>query len=235
MCKLIAYIRVSTQEQAQSGLGLDAQIQSITNHIGPPDAIIQDAGYGGETLDRPGVAELLATVRRGDRVAVARLDRLSRGDAFAVAWLEHELVDKRGAFIVSAIGEGTGDDSPQGRLFKDMIRAFARFELAMIRQRTSGAVKVKMARKREAGEKTGGRYAPFGFTVAIDPTDGVKRLVADPREQVALSTIRKMRTAQGKSLREIGDWLTEAGFVTRGGGAWSPKVVRGILLRAERG
>ncbi|MCD8139836.1 MAG: recombinase family protein [Planctomycetaceae bacterium] len=232
MSRTIAYLRVSTEDQAQSGLGIDAQLEAIKARIGMPDVIIKDEGQSGDTLDRPGLAELLETAGKGDMIVVAKLDRLSRGDMFAAAWLEKEIVEKRKASILSAAGEGTGDDTPQGRLMRDIIKAFASFELAMIRQRTSAAVKVKMERKRLAGEKTGGKHAPFGYDIVV--VNGVKKLAENAQEQAAIKTIVTMRTA-GDTLQTIADRLEADGIAPRGGGKWTPKVVRAIIMRAVPG
>ena len=228
MSKLIAYLRVSSEEQAQSGLGIEAQLSAIRSKVGEPDTIIKDEGYSGGTLDRPGLMELLETAGRGDTVVVAKLDRLSRGDAFAMAWLEKELVEKSKASILSAAGEGTGDDSPQGMFMRDIMKAFARFELAMIKQRTSAAVKVKMERKRQAGEKTGGRV-PFGYDVV--EANGVKRLVENAHEQEAIKIMIAMRN-EGRALQAIADRLRADGVTTRGGGKWTPQVIKVIIMRA---
>lgn len=228
MPRTIAYLRVSTGEQAQSGLGIDAQLAAIKTKVGEPDIVIKDAGISGDTLDRPGLAELLDILERGDTVVVAKLDRLSRGDVFAAAWLEKEIVEKRKASIISAAGEGTGDDTPQGMLMRDIIKAFAKFELAMIRQRTSAAVKVKMERKRQAGEKTGGKHAPYGFDVVM--VDGVKKLTVNQQERDIISIMVAMRNA-GESLQSIADKLTADGVTTRGGGKWIHTSVRKILAR----
>jgi DNA invertase Pin-like site-specific DNA recombinase len=241
MGRLIAYLRVSTEEQAQSGLGLEAQLAAVAAKLGPPDMVIRDEGFSGGSLDRPGLARLLETVAKGDVVAVAKLDRLSRGDAFAAAWLEKEIVGKARASIASAAGEGTGDDTPQGQLMRDIIRAFARFERDIIRQRTSAAVKVKMERKRQAMEKTGGRHAPFGYDVIIDDLEAegrkaegrkVKRLSENAGEQEAIASMLAWRDA-GITLAEIGERLEAAGFAPRGGGTWKPTVIRGIILREK--
>jgi DNA invertase Pin-like site-specific DNA recombinase len=232
--KIFAYLRVSTEEQKDSGLGLEAQMAAISAKLSKtPDVVIRDEGFSGGTLDRPGIHELLETVGKGDVVMVAKLDRLSRGDVFAAAWLEKEIVEKRKASIVSAAGEGTGDDTPQGMLMRDMIRAFARFELALIRQRTSAAVKVKMERKRQAKEKTGGKYAPFGYDVVTGegPTGGpIKKLVENAGEQAAILSMLADREA-GETFQAIGARLQAKGFRPRGGGKWTAKGVRAILLR----
>src|SRR3989442_15852089 len=80
----IGYIRVSTEEQAQSGLGLEAQERTLRAYCEAKgialDDLLVDAGYSGKDLNRPGIAELLQRVREG-RVATGvtvKIDRLSR-------------------------------------------------------------------------------------------------------------------------------------------------------------
>lgn len=230
MPRTIAYLRVSSEEQAQSGLGIEAQLTAIKAKAGEPDVIIKDEGFSGGSLERPGLMELLEVAGKGDVIVVAKLDRLSRGDAFAMAWLEKELVEKAKATILSAAGEGTGDDSPQGAFMRDIMKAFARFELAMIKQRTSAAVKVKMERKRQAGEKTGGRV-PFGYDVVT--LDGVKKLAENAREQAAIRMMLAMRDA-GDTLQAIADRLHADGVLPRDGGKWAPTVIRSIVMRAGK-
>ena len=228
MPRIIAYLRVSSEEQAQSGLGIEAQLEAIRTKIGKPDLVFKDEGKSGGTLDRPGLSELLGVVGKGDVVAVAKLDRLSRGDAFAVAWLEKEIVVKAKGHIISAAGEGTGDDSPQGVFMREIMKAFASFELALIKQRTSAAVRVKMERKRQAGQKTGGRI-PFGYSVT--QADGVKVLLENDKEQAAIKVMISMRN-NGSTLQAIADGLHADDILPRDGGRWSPTVIRTIIKRA---
>ncbi len=229
MSRIIAYLRVSSEEQALSGLGMEAQLEAIRTKVGEPDIIIRDEGFSGGTLDRPGLTELLNLVGKGDTVIVAKLDRLSRGDAFASSWLEKEIVVKGKSQILSAAGEGTGDDSPQGALMREILKAFANFELSLIKHRTSAAVKVKMERKKQAGEKTGGRI-PFGYS--ITEVAGVKMLVDNPTEQEAIRIMVTMRAA-GATLQSIADHLHDQGILPRAGGKWAPTVIRSIINRAN--
>ena len=229
MSRIIAYLRVSTQEQAVSGLGIEAQLEAIRAKVGEPNIVIRDEGFSGGTLDRPGIVKLLEIVGKGDTLIIAKLDRLVRGDAYAAAWLEREIVGKRKAKIISVAGEGTGDNSPQGALMREILKSFANFELSLIQQRTSAAVRVKMERKRQAGEKTGGRI-PFGYS--ITEVAGVKMLVDNPTEQAAIKIMVAMRAA-GSTLQSIADHLHDRGILPRDGGKWAPTVIRSIINRAN--
>ena len=59
MSASIAYLRVSTDEQANSGLGLDAQLDAIIAAVGQPDAIYRDEGYSGSNPKRPALRVVL--------------------------------------------------------------------------------------------------------------------------------------------------------------------------------
>src|SRR5215204_146441 len=84
--KLIAYLRVSTDRQGASGLGLDGQRAAIAGYAGQTGGVVVacyvevESGKGG---DRPELARALAHARRAKAVlVVAKLDRLARNVAF---------------------------------------------------------------------------------------------------------------------------------------------------------
>ncbi len=228
MARTIAYVRVSSDEQSQSGLGIEAQLEAIRAAFGEPDIVFRDDPGHGDDPERPGLLAALEEIEKGDTLVVAKRDRLSR-QMFLSLWIEKE-VQKARAIIASAEGESTEDEDPAKVLLRRMKDAFAEYELATIRRRTSAAVKVKMRNKREAGEKTGGRFAPFGYDIVVD--GGVKKLVANQREQCIISGMVEMRNA-GASYQDIADKLEADGVTTRGGGKWTHKVVRAIILRAQ--
>jgi len=218
---IIAYLRVSTDEQANSGLGLDAQLASITQKIGTPDATYRDEGYSGSDHKRPALLQALNTLKTDDVLAIAKRDRLGR-DVFLMAWIEKE-VKKCGARIISSAGEGTDADDPASVLMRQIIDAFAEYERNIIGARTASA----MAQKKERNEYTGGKV-PFGYTLDVD---GV-HLVEDQAEQAVITRIQKLRD-KGYSLRQIGTELEQAGIFTKEGKqVWNPKTVRQLLMVA---
>jgi len=155
---VIAYLRVSTDDQVQSGLGLDAQLEAIEKAIGPPDVTFCDEGLSGSNPNRAGLLGALEALKSGDTLAVAKRDRLAR-DAFLSAWIEKE-TKKRGARVVSAAGEGTDNEDPASVLMRRMVDAFAEYERGLIASRTASALE----QKRKRGEKTGG-VVPLGYAV----------------------------------------------------------------------
>ena len=224
MAHAVAYLRVSTDGQTASGLGLDAQRAAIlgtASRLGlPVVAWHADEGIsGGAALDaRPGLLDALDALTRGDVLLVAKRDRLGR-DVLNVAMAER-LAARKGARIVSAAGEGTDGDSPADILMRQMIDAFSQFERALIATRTKVALQAKRARGFRAGT------VPFGY---VADADG--RLSKSPAEQRVVSLVRELR-ATGYTLDAIASELNAQGFTTRRGTAWRHQYVRALAVAA---
>lgn len=220
---VITYCRVSTDEQAATGLGLAAQMAAIEAFAAKAGHTITachtDAGISGAAgiEDRPGLMAAVAGLRRGDALVIAKRCRLGR-DQMAILMIE-KAVSRKGATILSADGIGNSDD-PTGQLMKGIVDQFGIYERAMIRSRTKAA----LAAKRKAGRLAG--EVPFGWTVG---DDGQLIEVAD--EQVVLRLIGELRQAN-VSLRQIAAILTEAGHRTKkGNSSWTHTSVKSILTR----
>ena len=156
----ISYIRVSSEEQADSGLGLEAQRQRIAAYCTMKGLHLaeefEDPGIsaGKPLASRPAGSKLLAAARKGKAVVVvAKLDRLFRSVADAANVIDD--FDKRGIQLV-AIAESFDMTSPYGRAMAQMASVFAELERAMIRERTRSAMSVK----RKRGERISG-HAPW--------------------------------------------------------------------------
>jgi DNA invertase Pin-like site-specific DNA recombinase len=223
--RAIGYLRVSTDKQADSGLGLEAQqaaLEAAAVRVGLP--LVQtftDTGLSGAlgASDRPALMEAVGALRRGDVLLVAKRDRLGR-DVVALALVER-LIQRKGARVVSAAGEGTGSDDPQSVLMRRLLDSFAEYERLIIGQRT----KVALRAKRQRGERFSG-LAPFGYRFAAG---GQLEPAAD--EQAILGLIRECRAA-GFSLRTIAAELNRQGVTTRSGSAWQFEYIRSVLKRA---
>lgn len=208
----VAYLRVSTNEQADSGAGLDAQRAVIEASATARGWTIVgwfvDAGASGKSLDgRPELAQALAAVRGGEAATliVAKLDRLSRS-VLDFAGLIAD-AKKRGWNLV-ALDLGVDLSTPAGKLVAGMMANVAEWERDVIGQRTRDA----LAAKRAAGVRLG---RPRGL-----PDDVVQRIVA------AKST--------GASLTAIAADLNAAAVPTAHGGArWYPSTVRAVLLSQD--
>jgi site-specific DNA recombinase len=186
--RAIAYLRVSTDQQVDSGLGLDAQrraVEQTATRLGLTlSAAYTDAGLSGSKgiEDRPGLLDAVGALKRGDVLVIAKRDRLGR-DVVAVALIER-LITRKGAKVVSAAGEGTDNDDPTSLLMRRMIDAFGEYERLLIGARTKAALRAKRAQGMRAGN------VPFGFTA-----DAEGRLHPHEQEQRTLSTITALRAS----------------------------------------
>ena len=136
----LGYIRVSSEEQADSGLGLEAQRQRIAAYCVMKELhlaeVFEDPGIsGGKPLaSRPAGSQLLDAAKKSKApVIVPKLDRLFRSVADAANVIAD--FDKKGIQLV-AIGENFDMTSPYGRAMAQMASVFAELERAMIRERT---------------------------------------------------------------------------------------------------
>lgn len=217
------YIRVSTDEQGNSGLGLDAQRARIEGYcLGrglPLVRVFEDPGVsGGKSLSsRVAGAELLRSVGKGDVVIAAKLDRLFRSVVDAAGTIA-EFV-KRGIELV-AVSEGFDMTSMYGRAMAQMASVFAELEREMIRERTREAMSVK----RKRGERIS-RIAPYGWSFSG------KSLAANDQEQKIKARIRDLRE-QGTSLQGIANILNAEQVPTKQGKPWIHTTIRSILKRA---
>ncbi len=206
----IAYLRVSTDQQALSGAGLDAQHDACRRVAGDLAGVYRDEGVSGKTgLDkRPALLQAIAQLLKGDVLIVAKRDRLGR-DPLVVAMIE-SAVQRKGARIVSAAGEGTDSDSPSDILMRRMVDAFAEYERLIIGARTKSALQAKKQR----GERVG--HIPFGMQLSAD---GI-HLEECAKEQATLRKIELLHQS-GMSLRKIADELNEQGIFKRGEEKWN--------------
>lgn len=224
--RLIAYIRVSTDAQADSGAGLSAQMEACEKYAKKNGLIIhqifKDEGISGaaEFEDRPGLMQAIDAIKKGDVLLCAKRDRLARGDHMALLQLH---VNKRKAKIVSAAGEGTeGDlDDPMTYMMRGMTDLFAGFERLLIKSRTKAALQ---AMKRE-GKRVG--HIPFGFQLA---QDGI-HLEESPEEQDILRQMNDLR-AEGLSIRDIAKALNERNAFNRGQAKWNHASIHRIMKMA---
>lgn len=214
MTDYVAYLRVSTEDQGRSGLGLEAQREAIKRFLRDDDRLIAPEFLeieSGKRDDRPELLKALAHARlTRSTLLVAKLDRLSRDMAF-LATLKKEGVPLRAC------------DSPDDDEFIFHLKAaFAQEERKKISERTKAALAAAKAR----GVKLGGFRGR-----KVDPAAGRKakaERAASFKSQVApiVSSIQ----AQGlTSLRAIASELNVRGIKTRRGGAWSAVQVARVL------
>lgn len=222
--RAVAYIRVSTEKQADGGVSLEAQRVKVQQYAALYDlelvAVVEDGGASAKTLDRPGLSRALAMLDAGgaEALLVAKLDRLTRSvrdlDTLITRYFES------GRFALLSVGENIDTRSAAGRLVLNILASVSQWEREAIGERTATA----LAHKKARGERVG--QVPFGYRVAAD---GVA-LEEQPEEQHALALIRELRVG-GMSIRAIADELDRRAVPSRGK-RWHPTTVARIL-RAE--
>ena len=220
----VLYCRVSTEDQ---NLGPDAQRSAMERWASAHGVRIvashEDHGVsGGASMDkRPALLAALASLKAHGAaiLLVAKRDRLAR-DPIVAAMVEAAAA-RVGARIVSAAGEGEGDD-PSAILMRRMVDAFAEYERHMIKARTRAALGVKRSR----GERISGA-APYGC--AFDATG--RNVVALVSEQNVIERVRVLR-AEGVSHKAIADTLNREGVPARGA-RWHATTVARIVTRSE--
>jgi DNA invertase Pin-like site-specific DNA recombinase len=207
--QVIGYVRVSTEEQADSRAGLDAQREAILLEAARRGwrvvEVVEDAGYSGEDLRRPGIAIALEALRshRADTLVVAKLDRLSRSMLDFAALMDRAARER---WALVALDLGVDTTTPAGEAMANVMATFAQFERRLIAQRTKEA----LAQKRKAGVRLG-------------------RPPTLPREVTARIAAER---AAGRTLAAIADGLNRDGVPTaQGGRLWYPSTIRAILLR----
>lgn len=195
--QVAAYIRVSTEDQAESGLGMEAQrtrckAMCEVKAWPEPTFYVDDGISGTKDVDkRPGLQKLVDDIKAGkvNAVVIPSLDRLGRRMHIIINLLD--AFNKHGVSLVSC-KESFDTSTPQGQFVLHMFAALAQLERDLISQRTIDAL---FERSKRDGE-TGGRL-PYGYVRSSDgvlvDTDAAK----DVRRIFALHR-------RGASLREIG-------------------------------
>ena len=124
------YIRVSTRGQASEGNGLEAQREALK--AAGAEVLFEDV-MTGRVVDRPAFDEMLAKVQSGDEIMVTKLDRFARSVAQASELIGKLLDDGVTVYVLNV---GKLDNSPSGKLMRNMLLAFAEFERDLIVERT---------------------------------------------------------------------------------------------------
>lgn len=203
--KAVCYLRVSTSEQSDSGLGLEAQRTAIaaecTKRGWHNTQLFEDAGFSGATLNRPGIEEALAELDRCGPNAVlvaAKLDRIARSVLHFAEIMERS---RKNGWALVCLDLGVDTLTAQGKFVASIFASFAELERDLISQRTKAALAVKKAQ----GVK-------LGRPPSIPPD--------------VLKQIHELRKA-GLSLRATAEHLNQAQVPTAQGGIkWWPETVR---------
>ncbi len=214
--RTVAYLRVSTDKQADRGVSLEAQRAKVEAYAALFDlelvAIEVDAGESAKSLARPALDRALAMLRSGkaDALLVVKLDRLTRSVRDLCDLVDRYFRDGKRALL--SVGEQVDTRSAAGRMVLNMLTVIGQWEREAIGERTAAA----MQHKASQGEYIGGA-APYGYVLAAD---GVT-LVEVESEQAAIAEARALR-ATGLSLRKVGEELDRQGLRARNGRPFAP-------------
>lgn len=226
MKQAIGYVRVSTEQQAQEGVSLEAQqakIESWCKANGYQLAqVFVDAGVSGSlsVADRDGLSDALDTLKaiKAQALVVTKRDRLSRD------YIEAGLIDRicaKAKAKVMATDAASNGDSPEDVMQRGMLDLFATYERLVIKMRTRAALQHK--------KRTGQKYCnqtPYGF----EAIEG--RLVQVAQEAAVVAEIQAARQ-QGATLQAIANSLNGRGIPTKTGKQWQPATIHLLLKRSQ--
>ena len=208
---MVGYVRVSTDEQGRSGLGLEAQ-EAALRHAAELRgwelvAIERDVGSGASRKRRPGLEQALTRCRSGETVGlvVAKLDRLSRSMLDFATLVEEA---QRGRFGLVVLDQDFDLATASGRAMAGMLAVFATFERDLCSERTRAALAAARAR---------------GVVLGRAPLlpEATLRHVVELRQR-------------GLSLRQVAARLNSDGITAPAGGQWNHAAVLRIVRRAAR-
>jgi DNA invertase Pin-like site-specific DNA recombinase len=223
--RTIAYLRVSTDKQADRGVSLDAQRAKVHAYAELYDLelceVIVDAGESAKSLDRPGLKRALGMLKAGDAEAllVVKLDRLTRSVVDLGTLVERYFAPGKAALL--SVGEQIDTRSAAGRLVLNVLASVSQWEREAIGERTATAMQYKAAQ----GEYTGGPV-PYGYRLA---DDGL-HLEELPAEQGVIAEARRLRAA-GLSLRAVARELDSQGLRSRVSRPFGAEQIAGMVAR----
>ena len=214
--KFVAYYRVSTQRQGESGLGLEAQRAAVQTYLnGGSWSLLGEhiEVQTGKNNDRVELQRALDMCRRNKaKLIIAKLDRLSRNLAFIAT-----LMDAGVEFIAV-------DNPHASRLTLHILAAVAEHERVMISERTKVALQAAKARGTVLGNPSLGEARKRGHAA--------QRAMAEQFAANVLPVIRELQAAGVTSRNAIAGELNRRGVKTARGGAWTHVTVGNVLARA---
>lgn len=210
--KFVAYIRVSTDRQGRSGLGLEAQEMHVSNYLSGANGDLLETFVeieSGRKSDRPKLADAIAMCRKNQAILlIAKLDRLARRVHFISGLME------------SGVQFRAADMPNADRFMLHVYAAMAEEEARRIGERTKQALQAAKQR----GIKLGTASAALA-----KKNKGSADLFAGQLGPV-IGAFKK----RGMSVRKIADRLNSDNVASYTGGAWHPTVVQRVWTRYNK-
>lgn len=218
LIKAVSYLRVSTQRQGKSGLGLEAQREAVARYLAGIGASLLgefeevETGKGSNALDkRPKLRDAIALAKKQKAILViAKLDRLARNVHFISGLME------------TGIEFRCCDFPTADRTMLHMYAAMAEHEGRRISERIKDALAAKKARL-APGEK-------LGNAASLRPLNGARAADANSFARKVQPTISAF-LAKGLTQRAIVAELNTVGIKTSRGGQWSLLQLQRVLSR----
>lgn len=221
MHKFVSYVRVSTQKQGNSGLGLEAQRSAIANYVhgkGEVVAEFEEIESGKKGFEGRPQLQLAINYCKKNKCAlmIGKLDRLARDVRFFL-----EVIDTSRIEICFADLPEMNPNTAEGRMVLTSMATFAEFEARKISERTKAALAVVKSRGVKLGIKGSENIAQMN-QIRIDQ--------AQEFAEKMRSTISALYN-QGLSLRKIATALNESGSTTAKGSQWTAVQVSAVIKR----
>ena len=214
--KAVAYLRVSTEEQATHGFGLESQEKAVRAFAELQGYelvdVVQDPGVSGATrpADREGFAKILeaASAGRFSLLLVYKFDRLAREIRYAVTTVAD--LGEQHNVVIRSVTEPIDTSTPMGRTLFAILAGMAEAERGAITERTKGG----RIQKAQHGGFAGG-VVPYGYE--RDPATGVLQIV-----ELQAAVVRRIFRArrQKRTLQSIADELNAEQIPSPSGGIW---------------
>ncbi|WP_096703748.1 recombinase family protein [Magnetospirillum sp. 15-1] len=227
--RFVSYLRVSTDRQGKSGLGLDAQREAVANYLngGQWELVAEVVEVeSGRRHDRPQLEAALSACRlHRATLVVAKLDRLARNAKFLL-----QLIDSGADVVFCDLPHVPS--GPTGRFLLTQMAAVAELEAGLISQRTKAALSAAKARGVKLGSPGNltaegrARGAVVGRLIAVKAANG---RAADLSRTVGQLQAQGITSANGIAAK-----LNEWGVPTARGGRWQAVQVQRVLARLKQ-
>jgi DNA invertase Pin-like site-specific DNA recombinase len=225
--KFVAYLRVSTQKQGRSGLGLEGQRQAVLAFVASrggeiiaPEFVEVESGRNNE---RPQLEKALKRCRvTRSTLVVAKLDRLSRNAVFLLKLQEGNVP------LIAA------DMPDANEMTVGVMALVARQEAKAVSERTKAALAAAKVRRAAGGLPSLGGFRERAADIRLYQKEGVlaRKVKAQQAAEENREDVEPL-AREGLSLRKVADRLNESHSKPPRGGKWSAQAVKNLFVRLK--
>jgi site-specific DNA recombinase len=226
MIKAIAYVRVSTDQQANEGVSIDLQIEKIKQYCDLYNYelldIIVDAGISAKSLKRPGITNVLHCLagNKADALVVYKLCRLTRSLSDWSELIKLYFNEKSGKTLLAVVDQ-IDTSTASGRLCLNMMMTVYQWEREVISERTKAALQHKKSKGQPLGS------AKFGENITQE------NITPNSNEQEILNLILKLRS-ESRTLQHIADHLNQNNVLTKRNRIWYQRTVKNVIDNSKQ-